>query len=83
MHGTAADRKGAEGMAKAFNVTGACIPEEHYMVRLDGRLEEIRELVDAGKYFAVNRARQYGKTTVLMALERYLQNVYRVVLLDF
>lgn len=70
-------------MAKAFNVTGACIPEEHYMVRLDERLREIRELVDAGKYFSVNRARQYGKTTVLMALERYLQNVYRVVLLDF
>ena len=70
-------------MAKAFNVTGACIPEEHYMVRLDERLRDIRELVDAGKYFSVNRARQYGKTTVLMALERYLQNVYRVVLLDF
>ena len=70
-------------MAKAFNVTGACIPEEHYMVKLDERLREIRELVDAGKYFSVNRARQYGKTTVLMALERYLQNVYRVVLLDF
>ena len=40
------------------------------MVRLDERLREIRELVDAGKYFSVNRARQYGKTTVLMALER-------------
>lgn len=76
-------REGAEGMAKAFNVTGACIPEEHYMVRLDERLREIRELVDAGKYFSVNRARQYGKTTVLMALERYLQDGYRVVLLDF
>lgn len=70
-------------MAKTFNVTAVCIPEEHYMVRLDDRLREIKNLIDAGKYFSINRARQFGKSTVLLALEQYLQRDYRVVLLDF
>ncbi len=70
-------------MSKVFNTTAVCIPEEHYMVDLSGRLEEIKSLVDAGKYFTINRARQYGKTTTLRALYRYLQNEYYVVLLDF
>ena len=70
-------------MAKVFNVTADCKPGEHYMVNLSGRLEQIRELVDAGKYFTINRARQYGKTTILRALYRYLQRDYYVVLMDF
>ena len=83
----ARDGRGAEEramkMAKTFNVTAVCIPEEHYMVRLDDRLREIKDLIDAGKYFSINRARQYGKSTLLMALEQYLQRDYRVVSLDF
>ena len=43
---------GGERMAKTFNVTAVCIPEEHYMVRLDDRLREIKSLIDAGKYFS-------------------------------
>ena len=70
-------------MAKTFNVTADCKPGEHYMVNLDWRLEEIKELVDSGKYFTINRARQYGKTTVLRALNRYLQGEYYAVLMDF
>ena len=70
-------------MPKVFNTTAVCIPEEHYMVDISGRLEEIKSLVDAGKYFTFNRARQYGKTTTLRALYRYLQKEYYVVLLDF
>ena len=70
-------------MPKVFNTTAVCIPEEHYMVDISGRLEEIKSLVDAGKYFTINRARQYGKTTTLRALYRYLQKEYYVVLLDF
>ncbi len=50
---------------------------------ISGRLEKIKSLVDAGKYFTINRARQYGKTTTLRALYRYLQKEYYVVLLDF
>lgn len=70
-------------MSKVFNVAAVCIPEEHYMVNLDQRLKEIKELVDDRKYFTINRARQYGKTTTLRALSQYLQQDYYVVLMDF
>lgn len=67
-----------------FNTEGICRPEEHYMVRLDERLEEIKRLyVDRGKYFVINRGRQYGKTTTLYALEAYLGEEYHVFSLDF
>ena len=70
-------------MAKKFNVTANCKPNLHYMVKLDSRLAEIKEMVDEGEYFTINRARQYGKTTVLRALKKYLQEEYYVVLMDF
>lgn len=53
------------------------------MVDLQSRLEAIKEMVDAGQYFTINRARQYGKTTTLRALADYLKNEYVVVSLDF
>ena len=70
-------------MAKEFNTTAVCIPKLHYMVNLQSRLEEIKKMVDAGKYFTINRARQYGKTTTLRALEEFLKDDYIVVSLDF
>lgn len=70
-------------MERSFNITGACNPQEHYMVNLDSRLAEIKKMVDAGKYFVINRGRQYGKTTTLKALKKYLQDEYIVVNLDF
>lgn len=70
-------------MVKSFNITADCKPEIHYMVDIGNRLIEIKSLVDAGKYFTINRARQYGKTTTLRALNRFLQNEYYVVLMDF
>lgn len=68
---------------KVFNTTAVCIPKEHYMVNLDERLKKIKVFVDAGKYFTINRARQYGKTTTLRALYLYLQGEYYVVSMDF
>lgn len=59
-------------MRKYFNTTGLCYPDEHYMVNIDGRLDEIKELVDRGEYFAINRARQYGKTTTIHLLADFL-----------
>ena len=60
-------------MKRRFNVTGSCSPQRHYMVRLDDRLEKIKEdYVDYGSYFVINRGRQYGKTTTLQALAKYL-----------
>lgn len=69
---------------RRFNVTGACNPQMHYMVRLDNRLKKIKEnYVDYGNYFVINRGRQYGKTTTLKALARYMEKDYIVFLLDF
>ena len=70
-------------MIKQFNVNGACKPDRHYMVELGSRLEEIRKMIDDGAYFSINRARQYGKTTILRALAEYLKKDYFVLSLDF
>jgi hypothetical protein len=70
-------------MGKVFNTTGACNPEKHYMVDISGRLAAIKLLVDRGDYFTINRARQYGKTTTLLALKKYLNKDYLIIFLDF
>lgn len=70
-------------MRKRFNVAGACMPDRHYMVNIDSRMEEIKGLVEAGDYLTIHKARQYGKTTTLLALEQYLKKDYYVVFLDF
>ena len=69
---------------KSFNVTGVCIPEKHYMVDVSDRIQIIKDtLIDQGKYFTINRARQYGKTTTLYMLEKALQDEYVVISLSF
>ena len=70
-------------MQKKFNTTGYCNPDKHYMVDLTQRLSEIKEMVDEGEYFVINRARQYGKTTTIMALKHFLAEEYIVVSMDF
>lgn len=71
-------------LAKKFHVTGTCIPEKNYMVDISNRLDTIiREYIDEGKYFTINRARQYGKTTMLYLLERRLAGKYVVIRLSF
>lgn len=70
-------------MKKTFNSDGYCDPGLHYMVDLSSRLKEIKSMVDSEKYFTINRARQYGKTTILSALADYLKDYYEVVSLDF
>ena len=68
---------------KKFNTTAVCIPSKHYMVDISGTVREIGKMVDDGKYFTINRARQYGKTTTLNALRKALQDHYEVISLDF
>lgn len=68
---------------KEFNTTGICNPDKHYMVDISEKLTKIKALVDAGKYFCINRARQYGKTTTLSALKKVLTSSYSVISLDF
>lgn len=38
-------------MKKIFNVNGTCYKQEHYMVNLDKRLAQIKELAGSEKYF--------------------------------
>lgn len=72
------------GMKRYFNTEGICKPHIHYMVRLDSRLEQMKRLyVDRGKYFTINRGRQYGKTTTLAALAEYLKDDYAVLSMGF
>lgn len=68
---------------KSFRTTGACIPEKNYMVDISARLTQIREMVNRGEYFTINRARQYGKTTTLRLLRSFLAPEYDVISLDF
>lgn len=71
-------------MRRYFNTEGRCRPDIHYMVRLEDRLDKIKRLfVDRGKYFIINKGRQYGKTTTLMALAEYLKNDYTILPMDF
>ena len=79
------DTHGKEGdsAVKEFNTTGICNPDKHYMVDISQRVKDIKALVDAGKYFCINRARQYGKTTTLAALKKALTGSYNVIYIDF
>lgn len=70
-------------MAKKFNVTGLCLPEYHYMVDISDKVEEIKTYIEAGEYFTINRARQYGKTTTLEVLKERLEEEYVVFSLSF
>jgi len=53
------------------------------MVDLHDRLTAMKAMVDDGQYFIINRARQYGKTTTIKALQNFLQGQYVIVSLDF
>ena len=68
---------------KEFNITGSCVPHMHYMVDITNKLIEIKKLVDGGKYFTINKARQFGKTTTRYALKNYLHESYLVINISF
>lgn len=71
-------------MSKKFNVTGMCIPEENYMVDMSSKIDKIvTSYIKEGKYFTMNRARQFGKTTTLYLLEERLKDEYIVLSLSF
>jgi hypothetical protein len=55
-------------MKKEFNITGKCIPNLHYMADVSGKFGEILDMINRGRYFIINRPRQYGKTTALNQL---------------
>lgn len=68
---------------KKFNINGLCVPEEHYMVDISQRLADIGLMIENGDYFTINRGRQYGKTTTIALLEKYLFKRYTVFSISF
>jgi len=59
-------------MEREFNDTGLCVPNWHYMVDTSEKIGDIIRLVEKGKYFTINRPRQFGKTTTLSLLDKQL-----------
>ena len=53
------------------------------MVDTRKRFEAVETLIERGKYFTINRARQYGKTTTLFMIWRRLSDRYLVLPLSF
>ena len=53
------------------------------MVDTEKRFRAVENLIDKGRYFTINRARQYGKTTTIDALSKALKHEYEVVSLSF
>ena len=64
---------------KTFNVTGSCNPQRHYMVDTESRFKAVEKMIDSGAYFTINRARQYGKTTMLNMIWRKLSYNYLII----
>ena len=70
-------------MRKEFNITGSCNPQWHYMVDTSKRFDAVESLIERGKYFTINRARQYGKTTMLQTIRRRLSDKYLIIKTSF
>lgn len=70
-------------MRKEFNVTGSCNPQWHYMVDTEKQFKAVESLIDKGRYFTINRARQYGKTTMLQTIRRRLSDQYLIIKTSF
>ena len=69
-------------MAKEFNITGLCFADEHYMADVSKKLAETMEMMEKGKYFIINRPRQYGKTTTLYSLAEILEKTGRYLVFN-
>ena len=70
---------------REFNTTGLCVPHKHYMADISAKVSAVMDMIDKGKYFTINRPRQFGKTTLLTMLWRQLSNSddYHVISLSF
>jgi hypothetical protein len=68
---------------KTFNITGLCIEAKHYMVDISDKIAAIKQLIDKGEYFTINRARQYGKTTTINELCLRLADEYLCLWISF
>lgn len=72
------------GRQKRFNTTGDCIPELHYMVDIDEKIDAIIEdYIEKEAYFTMDRDRQFGKTTTLKRLCDRLRQDHVVIYISF
>ena len=55
-------------MEREFNITGNCLAHLHYMADVSHKLAAVNKMIEQGKYFIINRPRQYGKTTTLFTI---------------
>jgi hypothetical protein len=53
------------------------------MVDITAKLDKIFDLINQKHYFTINRARQYGKTTVLFRIAKTLPDCYTCINLSF
>jgi hypothetical protein len=60
-------------MKRIFNTTGTCIPARHFAADISGKVKQVMEMIARGDYFAINRPRQYGKTTLIYHLFQAMQ----------
>ncbi|MCD8020158.1 MAG: ATP-binding protein [Clostridiales bacterium] len=69
---------------KIFNTAVVCNPQKHYMVDISEKIDRmIEKYVEPGNYFAINRGRQYGKTTTLNMLAGRLHDKYYCLQISF
>jgi hypothetical protein len=68
---------------RRFNTAGLCVPEQDYMVDISNKIRLIKQMVDRGDYFTINRARQFGKTTTLSRLRKALFDEYICASISF
>ena len=70
-------------MARFFNTSGLCKPEDHYMLDPLRRLTSVYELIEDKKYFTIHAPRQTGKTTALHAFRDKINREGRYIALVF
>lgn len=68
---------------KYFNTEGICDPDENYMVDITEKAKNVIQLIERKQYFTINRARQYGKTSMLFFLRCNLADRYLIFSLSF
>ena len=69
-------------MAKRFNVTGLCFPDEHFMADVSDKMSQVMSMAEYGDYFIINRPRQYGKTITLYTVSDLLRKTGNYIVLN-
>ena len=59
-------------MPKFFNASGPCVPEDHYMIDVNERFQNITGLIDNKRYFILHAPRQTGKTTNMLQFAKQI-----------